>query len=155
MEPTFDITQEEVPVPPEANQFTGEYIIEPPNKIAQPLVEESQTEVLDTFVPEVYNPEDAFIMQDESDAGTVAYTVAITGCEEFYQDPNTEATPSTGTELYETTAVIKAQVCENTEIANARHLLRKEAMKDMSESERILKGVRKLEDYVGALDYTM
>lgn len=149
MEPTFDISQEVVPVPPEANQFTGEYIIEPPNQIAQPLIEDSQTDVLDTFVPEVYTPDDAFIMQDESDAGTIAYTVAITGCEEFYQDPNTETTPSTGTELYETTAVIKAQVCENTEIANARHLLRKEAMNVTS------KGVRKLQDAAGAFDYTM
>ena len=141
LEPSFEVAQEEVPLPP-VNDL-GEYILEPARSdgfVEAPVVE-SQVDVLDTFVPEIYDPDEAVLRSLDNDAGTTAYAVAITGCPTWYED--TTVAPDTGSELYELAAVVKSQVCETTEIAAARFLTQDSAAR----------GNRKLA--AGAMNYTM
>ena len=58
--------------------------------------------------------------KSENDADAIAYVVALTGCKSWYQD--TGETPDVGIDLYELSAVLKSQACENTETAIASSL---------------------------------
>ena len=122
-EPKFEVVSDG-PLQPEVDT-SGAYAIEPPRSdgLDEPPLEYTQRELLDTYNPDVYDPEERILSSSENDADTIAYTVALTACQSWYHDTGeTAETPDAGSDLYEVAAVLKSQACENTEIAIARSL---------------------------------
>jgi len=120
-EPKFEVVSNGPPWP--EVDASGAYAIEPPRTdgLDEPPLENTQRELLDTYDPDFYDPQERILSKSDNDADTVAYVVALDACQSWYQDAGDTA-PDAGSDLYESAAILKSQACEHTETTIARSL---------------------------------
>lgn len=161
-EPMFDIAQEpdEVDISAIATD-DGDFVLAP-EQPGDNTLDETERDLVTSFYPEIYDADEAFAKASTSDEGTIAYVVATTACpvDSSYQPPNegTIGDPESGPDLYEASAVIKAQVCAMTEQAAATSdTSATRALSSNTSATRRLGKPRKLVDQISPADmfYTM
>lgn len=155
-EPMFDIAQEpdEVDISAIATD-DGDFILAP-EQPGDNTLDETERDLVTSFYPEIYEADEAFAKSSTSDEGTIAYVVATMACpvDSSYQPPNEGiiGNPESGPDLYEASAVIKAQVCAMTEVIPVLPVL-----SSNTSATRRLGKPRKLVDQISPADmfYTM
>ena len=132
-EPTFDT----IPENDDDSMFAlsegddGKYILSPESE-GDSLLDEAEFDLMDSYEPRAYDPERAIAEAIPDDKNAIGYIVVATECPELEQSSPSEGSPSgdynenepvIATDLYEASAVMKAEVCEITEKAvTARRL---------------------------------
>ncbi len=74
------------------------------------------------YDPVAYDAESAVREASRKDLDTIAYVVTLTGCPGWYE---IREEPILASDLYEESAILKAEVCENTEAAATNRRLGK------------------------------
>lgn len=135
-EPPFDIAAEESEF---RNDDEASFILAP-NSPEDNILDETERALVSVYDPQEYDPEAAVLRASDRDADTIAYTVFVTGCPELYQPSgqDIEEEPGSGSDLYEASAILKAQVCEMTdEAVISRRLRRTRKLRQLEDSNQL------------------
>ncbi len=148
-EPTFEIIPEE----DDDSVFSylqaddGNIIITPPDTSEEQGLNDVEFDLLDSFQPQIYDPVKAVAEATPDDEDAVGYIVVATECptlEDSEPDgvsPTVESfenDPVVVTDLYEASAVLKAEVCDITEQAETARQLGQTSKLRQLETLRVL-----------------